>query len=398
MPYESTAGTSLERHETRSTTLADFEVRSLFPGLEGVLYFNTASHAAGSTPVRDAYRQNVDAWVNGTLRWEDSEHAANAARALFARIVNATPDSVALVPYVSTAAGVVAAQFRPVRGGENVLVPEHEFSSNYYPWLLLRERGYDVRRVATTDGALTPEAFAEYADGGTRLIAVSAVQAATGYRLDLSAISKVARQSGAWLFVDGAQAVGAVDIDVVRDGIDFLAVPSHKYLLGTRGMGYLYVRRELVPRMTPILAGWHAARQPLNSLFGPEMVLSETASKLDTSQAWFPALAEPHALAILDRFGIVQVVQRNRWLTQYLYEQLGARDLLAHAFPESSRSPIVTLRLKDAAACMAHLAAAGTVAGLRFGRIRLSIHFYNTESEIDRVVALIEDHLKGKQR
>lgn len=398
MPNESTVGTPLKGRKTRSTALADFEVRSLFPGLERVLYFNTASHAAGSIPVRDAYRKSVDAWVNGTLRWEDSMHAADAARALFACIVNATPDSVALVPYVSTAAGVVAAQFPPARGGENVLVPEHEFSSNYYPWLLLRERGYDVRRVPAIDEALPPETFAEYADGGTRLIAVSAVQAATGYRLDLPAISKVARQSGAWLFVDGAQAVGAVDVDVVRDGIDFLAVPSHKYLLGTRGMGYLYVHQELLPRMTPILAGWHAAPQPLNSFFGPEMVLSETASKLDTSQAWFPALAEPHALAILDRFGIAKVVQRNRQLTEYLYEQLGARDLLAYAFRESNRSPIVTLRLTDAAACMAHLAAAGVAAGLRDERIRLSIHFYNTESEIDRVVALIEDYPERKWR
>lgn len=377
---------------------ANPEVRSLFPGLERILYFDTASHAIGATVVRDAYRQSVDAWVNGTLRWEDSIPASNAARALFARIVNATPDSVALVPYVSTAAGVVATQFPPARDGENVLVPEHEFSSNYYPWLLLRKRGYDVRLVPATGGALSPEIFAKYVDGGTRLIAVSAVQAATGYRLDLPAISKLAQQSGAWFFVDGAQAVGAVDIDVVRDGIDFLAVPSHKYLLGTRGMGYLYVRRELLSQMTPILAGWQAALEPLNSFFGPEMVLSETASKLDTSQAWFPALAEPHALAILDRFGIAQVVDRNHQLTKYLYDELGARNLLAYAFPELNRSPIVTLQIKDATACMARLARSGVTAGLRAERIRLSIHFYNTEAEIDRVVALIEKHLERRPR
>ena len=398
MPNESTVGTSLAGHRTRSATLSDFNVRSLFPGLSRVLYFNTASYAVGATPVRDALRHSVDAWVDGTLRWEDTLDATNSARALFARIVNATHDAIALVPYVSTAAGVVAAQFPPARHGENVLVPENEFSSNYYPWLLLRERGYDVRRVAAIDGALPPVAFAKYADGGTRLIAVSAVQAATGYRLDLPAISEVARQSGAWLFVDGAQAVGAVDIDVMRDGIDFLAVPSHKYLLGTRGMGYLYVRGKLLSRMTPILAGWHAAPEPLNSFFGPEMVLSKTASKLDTSQAWFSAFAEPHALAILDRFGIAQVVQRNRQLTQYLYEQLGARGLLAHAFHEANRSPIVTLRLNDATACVAHLAAIGAVVGLRQERIRLSVHFYNTESEIDRVIALIKNYFDRSWR
>lgn len=398
MRTDTTMHTPLKASQNRLRPDNDFDVRSLFPGLKQVLYFNTASYAVGSTVVRDAYRQSLDAWVSGKLRWEDSEQAGNAARALFARFIHATPDAVALVPYVSTAAGVIAAQLPPAREGENILVPEHEFSSNYYPWLLLRERGYDVRRVRATNGAVPPEAFAQYADDGTRLIAVSAVQAATGYRVDLAGVSKVARQSGAWLFVDGAQAVGAVDIDVVRDGIDFLAVPSHKYLLGTRGMGYLYVRKELLCKITPILAGWHAAPQPLHSFFGPEMVLSETASKLDTSQAWFAALAEPHALGILDRFGIAQVIQRNRRLTQYLYERLSARELLAYAFPESRRSPIVTLRDSDAAACMAYLTAAGVAAGLRFGRIRLSLHFYNTEAEIDRLVALIDDHLQGKQR
>jgi cysteine desulfurase/selenocysteine lyase len=374
------------------------EIRSFFPGLEQVLYFNTASHAAGSTVVHDAYKQSVDAWFNCRLRWEDSEQAASVARSLFARFINATPDAVALVPYVSTAAGVVASQLPPGCAGENILVPAYEFASNYYPWLLLQQRGYEVRRVPAEEGAVSPEAFSEFADNGTRLIAVSAVQAATGYKIDLAALSKVAARSGAWLFADGAQAVGAVDVDVVRDGIDFLAVPSHKYLLGTRGMGYLYVRPTLLPTIRPILAGWHAAKEPLESFFGPDMALSETASKLDTSLAWFPVLAEPHALGILDRFGLPYILQRNRCLTRYLYEQLEARGLLAYSFPEAARSPIVTLQLPDAVECMARLEAARAVVGLRSGRIRLSVHFYNTESEIDRLCELFNNHLQEKSR
>lgn len=374
------------------------EIRSFFPGLEQVLYFNTASHAAGSTTVHDSYKQSVDAWFNCRLRWENSEQAAGVARALFARFINATPDAVALVPYVSTAAGVVASQLPAGRAGENILVAAYEFTSNYYPWLLLQERGYEVRCVPAEEGAASAEAFSEVADSGTRLIAVSAVQAATGYKTDLTALSKVTARSGAWLFVDGAQAVGAVDVDVVRDGIDFLAVPSHKYLLGTRGMGYLYVRPALLSKITPILAGWHAAREPLESFFGPDMALSETASKLDTSLAWFAALAEPHALGILDRFGLPYILQRNRCLTQHLYERLEARGLLAYSFPEAARSPIVMLQLPDAAGCMARLEAACAVVGLRSGRIRLSVHFYNTEAEIDRLVELIDNHLQEKSR
>src|SRR5262249_52374332 len=149
----------------------------------------------------------------------------------------------------------------------------------------------------TADGA-PAEAYGELGDGGTRLFAVSAVHSATGYRADLAALSRIAARSGAWLFVDACQAAGAVSIDVVRDGVDFLATSSHKFLLGSRGMGYLFVRRQLLDHIRPILPGWKAARKPIESFYGPVMDLSPTASKLDTPLAWFAALAEYAALGI----------------------------------------------------------------------------------------------------
>jgi selenocysteine lyase/cysteine desulfurase len=148
----------------------------------------------------------------------------------------------------------------PARQGENILVAENEFSSNYFPWLLLREHGYELRAVASTGDGASADAFAEVADDGTRLIAVSAVHSATGYRIDIGALSRIAARSGAWFFVDACQAAGAIPIDVVHDGVDFLAVASHKFLLGARGMGYLFVRRELLDRIRPIFPGWKAAR------------------------------------------------------------------------------------------------------------------------------------------
>jgi len=383
----------------RPAELASFaEVRALFPGLDRVLYFNTASYTAGSIPVRNAYTQAVGDWFDCRLRWEESEGAAERARALFAHFVNASPDAVALIPCVSTAAGVVASQLPPAQPGESVLVSAGEFSSNYYPWVLLRERGYEVRCVRPERGKVAPEAFSELADERTRLIAVSAVQAATGYRVDLSALAKIAGRSGAWLFVDGAQAVGAVDVDVVRDGIDFLAAPSHKYLLGTRGMGYLYIRPTLLPTLRPVLAGWRAACNPLESLFGPGMALARSASKLDTSLAWFPALAEPHALNILDRFGLANALQRNCDLTQCLHDTFGPRGLLAYEFPTAARSPIVALDVPDAPECFAHLQASGCAVSLRSEHIRVSAHFYNTHSEIAHLAELIDGYLERKRK
>ena len=150
-------------------------LRSLFPGLERRVYLNTATMALGSLPVRGAYEHALAEWTAGEFAWPEAEHAPDEARALFPRIVGADPDEIALVPSVSTAAGIVAAQFPPAQPGETVLVGDIEYCSNFYPWQLLAERGYDVRLVAAVDGMLPPEAYAARADGGARLIAVSAV-------------------------------------------------------------------------------------------------------------------------------------------------------------------------------------------------------------------------------
>ncbi|MCB5275834.1 putative cysteine desulfurase [Arthrobacter sp. SO5] len=308
---------------------------------------------------------------------------------MFAEIIGATVEEIAIVPAVSTAAGIVAANLPSAQQGENIVVAGNEFTSNYFPWLLLRERGYEVRVVAPAgDGVLAAE-FGQTADGGTRLIAVSAVHSATGYRADLPALSRVASRSGAWFFVDACQAAGAVPLDVVRDGVDFLATASHKFLLGSRGMGYLYVRRGLLDRLQPLVPGWKAARNPAESFYGPGMDLSPTASKLDASLAWFPALAEEAGLGIFGRFGITALLDRNAMLARRLEEALTAQGSAFRPFTEGHRSTIVSVPVTDTEAVVARFRQANVVASVRAGRIRLAVHFYNLEEEIDLVAELI---------
>jgi len=364
------------------------EIRAFFPGLKDVIYLNTATMAVGCEPARQAYERAVRLWSEGKFDWKEGEQAGEEVRAGFARLIGAQAEEIALVPAVSSAAGIVAANMPAAGRGESVVVGEGEFSSNYYPWLLLRERGYEIRRVPSVAGAFPAESYGALADAGTRLIAASAVQSASGYRADLDALSRVAARSGAWLFVDACQAAGAVPVNV-GDGADFLAAASHKFLLGSRGMGYLYVRRALLDRIRPVLPGWKAARKPGESFYGPAMDLSSTASKLDTSLAWFAALAEQATLGMFRRFGMEAIFERNAHLSERLHEALAARFPDAWFFPPAHRSTIVSVPVPDAAAAMERLRAAGVVASARAGRVRLSLHFYNLEEEIDRVVDLL---------
>ncbi len=364
------------------------QIRELFPGLTGTIYLNTATMAVGNALARAAYERAVERWSAGRFDWLEAEQAGEEARAHFAALVGAAPDEVALVPAVSTAAGIVAANLPPARPGENIVVTADDFSSNYFPWLLLRERGYEIRAVASVDGQITAEAYGARTDGGTRLLAVSAVQSSTGFRADLAALGRVAAQSGAWFFVDACQAAGAVPLDVQHDGIDFLAAASHKFLLGSRGMGYLFVRRTLLDQMHPVLPGWKAGRKPLESFYGPTMDLSPTASRLDTSLDWFAALAEQGAVEIFRRFGADGILARNAGLSTRLHDALEANGLPV-PFAPAHRSTIVSIPVKEPEAVMVRLREANVVASVRAGRIRISAHVYNLEEELDRVAGLI---------
>src|SRR6476469_6429837 len=133
------------------------DIRQLFPGLKDTIYLNTATMNVGSAPARKAYDLAVERWSAGRFDWMEAERAGEDARAMFAEIVGATAAEIAIVPAVSSAAGVVAANLPPAKHGENVVVAENEFASNYYPWLLLRERGYDVRAVAPGGDGVTAE-------------------------------------------------------------------------------------------------------------------------------------------------------------------------------------------------------------------------------------------------
>jgi selenocysteine lyase/cysteine desulfurase len=365
------------------------DVRSVFPGLRDTIYLNTATMAVGSVPAREAYEDAVRRWCAGRFDWIEAERAGEEARATFARIVGAQPEDVAIVPAVSSAAGIVAANLPPAAHGENIVVAAGEFSSNYFPWALLRERGYELRAITSDGEAVAVERYAEAADGGTRLIAVSAVSSANGYRADLPALSRIAARAGAWLFVDACQAAGAVPIEVMRDGVDFLAAASHKFLLGSRGMGYLYVRRALLERMQPVLAGWKAARKPLESFYGPAMDLATTASKLDTSLTWFAALADRAALGLFQRFGIAAILERNALLSRRLHDALLAHRPTMQLFPERHRSTIVSVPVADSSTAVVRLRDAGVIASARAGRVRLALHFYNCEEDIDRAAELV---------
>jgi cysteine desulfurase/selenocysteine lyase len=364
-------------------------VRALFPATRQVAYLNTAAVGLASTRLTETYARVLQAWTENAFDYVRGEAAATAARAAVARLIGASVADVALVPSVSAAAGLVAAQFLPAAPGENLIVGEREYSSNHFPWRQLAARGYDIRLAAFRDGGVLPDEITRHADGGTRLIAVSAVQSATGHRTDLAAISRIAREHDALLFVDASQSVGALDVTADTSVADFMAFSDHKFLLNAgRGMGYLYIRRERQPHLVPFGAGWRAGDDPFASFFGPRMVLSETASRFDASISWLAAIGDSVCLELIQETGPTEIYARNRDLSDRLRSSLAERGLAPQDPGPGGRSHIVAVplppeRLEDAAA---RLHTHGVAAALRGGSLRFSVHFYNDEEDVERAV------------
>jgi cysteine desulfurase / selenocysteine lyase len=365
------------------------EARSLFPATTRVAYFNTAAVGLASRPVVDAYRDFVAEWAEEGLNYVRGEEAAERARAEVAKLIGADARDVALIGSVSAAAGLVASQFGAADTGQSVVIGEREYSSNHFPWRLLDHKGYEIRQVPFRNGGLEPDDIAAAIDGGTVLVAFSAVQTATGHRSDTRAISALARGVGALVFVDGSQLVGALPVDGELDAVDVLATADHKFLLHAgRGLGYCYFSREVQERFVPTGAGWKAGRVPIESFFGPAMDLSETASRFDNSISWVAAVGNEAALSVFDRFGAAAIYERNRELASLVRTALAESGRAPADLPETNRSTIVSVPLaRDDEP--ARLRERGIVCAARDGNLRLAVHFYNHEEDIERLAAAL---------
>jgi cysteine desulfurase/selenocysteine lyase len=373
--------------------LADVaEARQLFPATAGRTSFNTAAVGLASHQLALTYHAVIDEWVIRGLDLVRGEQAANDARVLAARLMGPNPADVALIPSVSSADGLVAAQLGTAVPGENLVIGEREYSSNHFPWRQLERKGYDVRQVPFHGGGLQPEDVDQRVDAGTRVVAFSGVQSATGHRSDVATISSLARRVGAIVFVDGSQMVGAVPVAPYLRHVDVLATADHKFLLNAgRGMGYCFLSRTMQERFTPVNAGWRAGADPFTSFFGPTMELSPTASRFDSSVSWLAAFGNTTSLGIFDHFGPGVIYARNRDLETQLRDALIGAGWDPVAMPAENRSTILSVPLGDLepARVVHALSENRVVASARDGALRLSVHLYNHEDDIDRLVTTL---------
>ncbi len=368
------------------------EFRRQMPIADRWAYFDHAAVAPLPAAARDALvRWAHQAAEQGDTVWPQWTQRVEQVRKLAARLIAASPDEIALVRSTTEGISLVAEGFR-WQPGDNVVTLDNEFPSNLYPWMNLAERGVETRRVATDGGRVDLNRLDAACDARTRIVSVSWVGYASGWRSNLDALAELAHARGALLFVDAIQGLGAFPLDVSRTPLDFLAADGHKWLLGPEGAGLLYVRREHLDRLRPLGVGWHSVvhASDYNRI---ALDLKPSAARYEggsQNTAGFLALAE--SLELLLGLGVENIGRRILEITDLACQRLAQAGCpIASPRDGEHRSGIVLFETpgRDPQQVRAHLEQAGVVVRMRAGKLRISPHAYVNPEDVDRLIAAI---------
>jgi selenocysteine lyase/cysteine desulfurase len=324
----------------------------------------------------------------------DLMHTLAESRRLAAQLIGAIPEEIALT--INTGFGLsLAARALPLRSGEIVLASDREFPANVYPWMLLKELGVTLELAPTTAEGWPDEEYLleRLADPQVRVLSVSLVQFSNGYTVDLARLSAATRASGAYLVVDAIQAVGQIPVDVRSTPVDVLACGAQKWLLSPWGSGFVYVRRELIGKLTPAITGWMAfeGTDDFSRLTQYNDSLRGDARRFELITLPYQDFAGMNSsLGLLLGLGIPRVQRHLRMLHEPVVawaERSGA----GVVSPSGERgSGILCVAPANVGEAFRALKAAHIVCSLREGAIRISPHAYNTRAEMEQLVEVLE--------
>lgn len=394
--------TDIAYHPTRVRALRE-SFRALrtteFPWTADTVYLNNASIG----PIPERTRRALDQFTakrTAPHLLPDRELFAmlQAARELVAELINADPGEIALA--VNTGFGLsLAATALPLEPGDIVLLSDREFPANVYPWLMQRRRDVQVEIARCTPEGWPDEAhlLERLRDPRVKVLAVSFVQFANGYRVDLGRLSAACRDNGTYLVVDGIQGVGNSVLDVKRTPVDIVACGGQKWLLSPWGSGFVYVRRELVADLEPAVTGWMAfeGTDDFSRLTEYNPNLRGDARRFELITLPFQDFyGMTESLRMLIELGLRDIAEVTRALHEPVLRWADAEGVrVVSPRDEAHRSAILCVAPPRPVDAYHALKRAHVVCSLREGAIRLAPHCYNTMEEMEKVV----DVLSGAQ-
>ena len=371
--------------------MADWEkYRRYFPHLSGQVYLN---HAAIS-PVSSLAREVVNEFLSRRMEknieyWPDALEQKQRLKKLIGKLINAAPQNIALTPNTSSGLNILALGLN-WKKGDRILLNDFEFPSNVIPFLNLRRWGVEVDFVSHRQGRLAVEDFAAKIQPETRLLSISFVEFLNGFRNDLLRLSTLCRERNVIFAVDAIQGVGALEMDMEKMGIDFLATGGHKWLMWPAGTGFVYISPQIFNLLHPALAGWLSLQTPWN-FFDYHQPFAPDASRFEPgSFNTMGLVAAAASLEMMLKIGPAAIEKKILKNTDYLIGKLREAGFRLSTDPRPKhRSGIVSFYHPRAEELFNFLKNHRITVSLREGVIRVSPHFYNNQEDLDRFLELV---------
>lgn len=369
--------------------ITDFkELRSRFPVLERKTYLNSGSYCALAETVKEAINNYMDDRLLVGANWDVWVTKNESVRSLMAQVLRAEPDEIAVTASASAGINALASAFDFTGKRNKVVISDFEFPTNAQIWHAQELRGAEIVHVhRDADGYIPLEHFEKAIDEETQLVAVTHVCFRNGAKLDIAGIVKLAHAKGAKVMLDCYQAVGALTVDVKKLDVDFAVGGMLKYLLGTAGLGFLYVRKEMIPALTPTNTGWFAQA----NITAMDITANRPSPTARRFEAGTPAVVNCYAveagLKIILEVGTDVIEERVKYLTRLYMDRLDEIEWPSITpRPDERHGPMICVRAKDVAQLFARMTEQDIVTSFRDDNLRATFHFYNNEKDVEAIV------------
>jgi len=364
------------------------DLRKEFPVLSRKTYLNSGSYCALANDVKAAFEGYMEDRLLVGANWDVWITKNESVRALTASLLNAAPQEIAVTASVSAGLNALASALDFSGPRNKVIVSDFEFPTNAQIWHAQEPRGARVVHVPrAADGYIPLEHFAREIDDETLLVAITHVCFRNGAKLDIPGIVRLAHAKGAKVLLDCYQSVGSVHIDVKALDVDFAVGGMLKYLLGTAGIGFLYVRNSLIEGLLPTNSGWFAQAE----ITAMDITANRPAASARRFEAGTPPVVNCYAaeagLKFLLAVGTPAIEKRNYALTRRCMEKLREIDWPSVTPVENERrGATVAIPSRDAGGLSQALMQRDIVTSHRDDNVRASFHFYNDFDDVDTFI------------
>ncbi|MEO7127104.1 MAG: aminotransferase class V-fold PLP-dependent enzyme [Nakamurella sp.] len=377
------------------STQTSEQFRTHFPMLDNIVHLANCSQGALSNEVDASMQEMLESIRRHGAPWGRWAEVWEEARTLFAAMIHASRDEIAIMPSATIGAYQVAStlSFRKRTG---IVSTEMEFPSVGQVWRGQEKNGAVVTYAPEDDGFVSADEYERLITPETALVSVPSVSYKNGARLPVAEVAKIARSNGARVFIDAYQGAGVLPIDVRTLDCDYLVAGSLKYMLGLAGMAFLYIRGGVTDEINPSLTGWFGRTNPFD--FDPTLTdFPPEARRMESGTASVPsAYATKAGLQLLATLDPAEVWDHAAGLTQYLTDRLQEMGVSLYSpIDPQLRGPQVAVRADDAEALGEFLASRNISASPRGDVVRLAVHYYNNMTDMDACIAALGEYFSA---